>query len=31
MNAAGTPRARSVVKTALAKALSWSRADALIG
>ena len=31
MSAAGTPRARSVVKTALAKALSWSRADALIG
>ena len=31
MSADGTPRARSVVKTALAKALSWSRADALIG
>jgi peptidoglycan/xylan/chitin deacetylase (PgdA/CDA1 family) len=31
MSADGTPRARSVVKTALAMALSWSRADALIG
>ena len=31
MSADGTPRARSVVKTALARALSWSRADALIG
>ena len=31
MSTDGTPRARSVVKTALAKALSWSRADALIG
>jgi len=31
MSAVGTPRTRSVVKTALAMALSWSRADALIG
>ena len=31
MSADATPRVRSVVKTALAQALSWSGADALIG